>query len=76
MNWFYLCLTSPYAGLYHWRNGDREDELELRLIESDDLKEVKINVMGDEEELERMWKTLNFFGKRNDQGRERAGHQR
>lgn len=52
-NWFLVTLASPYAGLYYWREGDRVDELQLKLVEADDGGTVDINVVGDEEELER-----------------------
>lgn len=63
MNWFVLVLLSPYAGIYYWRQGDREDEFEVKLIEDEDEGEVEINMRGDEEEIERMWRTLNFVEK-------------
>jgi hypothetical protein len=60
INWFYMVALSPYAGVYYWRSGDREDNFELKLVEADDLSKVEINVLGDEEEIDRMWRTLNF----------------
>ena len=63
INWFYMVALSPYAGVYYWRSGDREDNFELKLVEADDLSKVEINVLGDEEEIDRMWRTLNFVEK-------------
>ncbi|GMH85840.1 hypothetical protein TrST_g11619 [Triparma strigata] len=60
INWFYICLLSPYAGVYYWKGGDREDEFECKLVESDDQMEVEVNVLGDEEEIERMWRKLEL----------------
>ncbi|GMH80316.1 hypothetical protein TL16_g08498 [Triparma laevis f. inornata] len=60
INWFYLVLLSPYAGVYYWKSGDREDEFECKLVESDDQMEVEVNVLGDEEEIERMWRKLEL----------------
>ncbi|KAI2492973.1 Pfam:DUF3529 [Fragilaria crotonensis] len=59
-NWFYLCLLSPYAGVYYWKAGDRIDDCEVKLAANDDDTENEIYVQGSEEELERMWRTLGW----------------
>jgi hypothetical protein len=59
-NWFLLALLSPYAGLYYWRSGDRVDDCSVKLLTNSDETENEIVVMGSEEELERMWKTLDW----------------
>lgn len=59
-NWFYLCLLSPYAGLYYWRAGDRVDDVKVKLASNDDDSENEITIEGNDEELERMWRTLNL----------------
>lgn len=60
LNWFYLVLLSPYAGLYYWRSGDRVDEIKVRLTASDDDMENEITVEGNDEEIERMWRALEL----------------
>lgn len=59
-NWFYLVLLSPYAGLYYWRSGDRIDDVKVKLASSDDDMENEVTIEGDDEELERMWRTLDL----------------
>lgn len=59
-NWFYLCLLSPYAGLYYWSAGDRVDDVKVKLASNDDDSENEITIEGNDEELERMWRTLNL----------------
>jgi hypothetical protein len=59
-NWYYLCLVSPYAGLYYWRSGDRVDEFSIKLEANDEDTENSISVLGSEEEMERMWRTLEW----------------
>lgn len=59
-NWFYLCLLSPYAGLYYWQAGDRVDDVKVKLASNDDESENEITIEGNDEELERMWRTLNL----------------
>jgi len=60
VNWFYMVLLSPYAGLYYWRSGDRIDEIKVRLTSSDDDKQNEIVVEGNDEEMERMWRALEL----------------
>lgn len=59
-NWFYLCLLSPYAGLYYWQAGDRVDDVKVKLASNDDDSENEITIEGNDEEMERMWRTLNL----------------
>lgn len=59
-NWFYLCLLSPYAGVYYWKAGDRIDDCEVKLSTNDEETQNEIAVQGSEEELERMWRTLGL----------------
>jgi len=62
-NWFYLCFLSPYAGVYYWSSGDRVDEFEIKLTdEGEDGGESKIEVgvLGGEEEVDRMWRSLKL----------------
>ena len=59
-NWYLLSLLSPYAGIYYWQSGDREDECSFKLVADDDEKENSISVLGPEEEIERMWRQLEW----------------
>lgn len=59
-NWYYLVLLSPYAGVYYWRSGDRIDEFAIKLETNDDETENSINVQGSEDEIERMWRALEW----------------
>ena len=59
-NWFLLAFLSPYAGLYYWRSGDRVDDCQVKLSTNEGETENEIQVLGSEEELERMWRTLEW----------------
>lgn len=59
-NWFLLTLLSPYAGLYYWRAGDRVDECSIKLVANDAETENMMVVQGPEEEIERMWRTMDW----------------
>jgi Cofactor assembly of complex C subunit B len=59
-NWFLLTLISPYAGIYYWRSGDRVDDCTVKLATNEAETENEITVQGSEEELERMWRTLEW----------------
>jgi len=60
INYFYLCLLSPYAGIYYWKSGDRVDDVKVKLASNDDETENEITIEGDDEELNRMWRTLEL----------------
>ena len=62
-NWYYMCLLSPYAGVYYWRSGDRVDEFSIKLEANDDETENSISVLGSEDEMERMWRALEWTEK-------------
>ena len=62
-NWFLLTLLAPYAGIYYWRQGDRVDEVAIKLEANDDETENTIAIQGSEEEIERMWRTLEWSEK-------------
>jgi len=59
-NWFYLALLSPYAGIYYWSAGDRVDDISVKLSTNPEETENEILVQGSDEELERMWRTLEW----------------
>ena len=62
-NWFYLVLLSPYAGIYYWRSGDRVDDVRVKLAESDDGTKNEVTIEGNDEEIDRMWRTLELSEK-------------
>lgn len=59
-NWYYMCLLSPYAGVYYWQSGDRVDEFSIKLETNDEETENSISVLGSEDEMERMWRALEW----------------
>ena len=59
-NWFYLTLLSPYAGIYYWRSGDRVDDFKVKLSTNDDETLNEITVEGNDEEIDRMWRSLGL----------------
>lgn len=59
-NWFYLCLLSPYAGLYYWKAGDRVDDIKVKLASNDEETENEVVIEGNDEELDRMWRALEL----------------
>ncbi|KAL3769413.1 hypothetical protein ACHAWU_008822 [Discostella pseudostelligera] len=59
-NWFLLVLLSPYAGIYYWRSGDRVDDMKIKLATNDDDTMNEITIEGNDEEIERIWRTLNL----------------
>ena len=63
VNWFYLVALSPYAGIYYWRSGDRVDDIMVKLVSNDDESENEITVEGNDEEMERMWRKLEWSEK-------------
>lgn len=59
-NWFYLVLLSPYAGIYYWRSGDRVDDMKVKLATNDDETLNEVTIEGNDEEIDRMWRTLDL----------------
>jgi len=59
-NWFYLVALGPYAGVYYWKSGDRVDDVKVKLASNDDETQNEITVEGNDEEIERMWRTLEW----------------
>lgn len=51
---------SPYAGIYYWNSGDRVDDISFKLETNDDETENSISVQGNDEEIERMWRQLEW----------------
>jgi len=60
INWFYLVLLSPIAGAYYWSSGDRIDDCEVKLVTNDEETENEMTIQGNDDELERMWRTLGW----------------
>ena len=59
-NWFLLTLLSPYAGIYYWKSGDRVDDMKVKLSTNDDETLNEITIEGNDEEIDRMWRTLDL----------------
>merc|ERR1712238_22570 len=59
-NWFYLVGLSPYAGIYYWKSGDRVDDVMVKLASNDDDTMNEITVEGNDDEVERMRRTLDW----------------
>jgi Cofactor assembly of complex C subunit B len=59
-NWFYVALLSPYAGIYYWSAGDRIDTCQVKLETNAEETVNEITVQGSEDEIERMWRTLQW----------------
>lgn len=59
-NWFLLTLVSPYAGIYYWQSGDRIDDMKVKLATNDDETLNEITIEGNDEEIDRMWRTLEL----------------
>jgi Cofactor assembly of complex C subunit B len=59
-NWFYIALLSPYAGIYYWSAGDRIDTCQVKLETNADETVNEITIQGNEDEMERMWRTLQW----------------
>jgi len=62
-NWFLMCLASPYAGIYYWRSGDREDEFKVKLSTNEEETANEIILQGNDEEIDRMWRALDLVEK-------------
>jgi len=59
-NFYYLVALSPYTGVYFSKSGDRVDDVKVILASKDDDKQNEITVEGNDEEIERMWRTLEW----------------
>ncbi|GAB4821324.1 hypothetical protein N2152v2_008370 [Parachlorella kessleri] len=63
-NWWYaLCLISPAAGSYYLKKADRQEEVKVKMVTSDDGLITDITLEGDEEELDRFSKEMNLMEK-------------
>lgn len=58
--WYLSTLISPLAGKYYLDNAERTDQVTVRIVTEDDESSSDVVVQGDEEEIERLQKTLNF----------------
>jgi len=59
-NFFYMCLLAPYAGVYYWKNGEREETANVKLEISEDEKTVDVTVEAGKEELERFAQMMKY----------------
>jgi len=58
--WYFLTLISPLSGYYYWTRANREEEVKVKLVTSDDDVTTEIIIEGDEEELDRFRKELKL----------------
>eukprot|EP01039_Chlorochromonas_danica_P007485 gene7487-8276_t len=53
-NAYYITLLSPYAGIYYWKNAQREDVVTVKMETSDDDQTTSLIATGEREELDRL----------------------
>ena len=58
-----LTALSPLAGTYYWARGEREEEVAVKIVSSDDETTADVTVDGDVEEVERLAKALGLMEK-------------
>ena len=61
--WYALTALSPLAGTYYWARGEREEEVAVKIVSSDDETTADVTVDGDVEEVERLAKALGLMEK-------------
>jgi hypothetical protein len=61
--WFLSTLVSPLAGKYYLDNSERVDEINVKLVISDDERTIDLTVEGNEPELERIEENLKLMQK-------------
>ncbi|GMH34083.1 hypothetical protein BSKO_01917 [Bryopsis sp. KO-2023] len=61
--WYLVTVISPLAGIYYWQNGNREEEIKVKMVTTDDETVTDIILEGDEEELDRFSKELDLMEK-------------
>jgi len=62
-NFFWMTLLAPYAGVYYWKNADREETAEVKLEIADDERTVDLVIAAGKEELERFARTMDYCEK-------------
>jgi hypothetical protein len=58
--WYAATLVSPLAGKYYLDNAERTDQVSVKIITEDDESTSDVVVQGDDEEVERLQKTLDL----------------
>jgi len=61
--WYGISLLSPLAGSYYLDRADRVEQMQVKMVTSDDDLETDIIFQGDPEEMDRMQKELGFVEK-------------
>lgn len=61
--WYLLTALSPLAAVYYFRNGERREEVRVKMVAADDDATADVVVEGDADEIERMAKELGFVEK-------------
>jgi hypothetical protein len=61
--WYGLTALSPLAAVYYFRNGERREEVRVKMVASDDEATADVVVEGDADEIERLSRELGFTEK-------------
>jgi hypothetical protein len=61
--WYGLTALSPLAAVYYFRNGERREEIRVKMVAADDDATADVTVEGDADEIERLSKELGFVEK-------------
>jgi len=59
-NAYLMVLLSPGVWFYYMSKAERKDEVTVKLMTNDDDTETEVVIRGDNEEVERFWKTLEL----------------
>jgi len=57
---YLLTLLSPYAGIFYWRNAQREDTVKVKMETSDNGQITTVTAQGGKDDLERFAKQLQL----------------
>jgi len=62
-SWYGLTALSPLAAVYYFRNGERREEVRVKMVAADDEATADVVVEGDADEIERLARELGFVEK-------------
>ncbi|GAB2229834.1 hypothetical protein Droror1_Dr00014090 [Drosera rotundifolia] len=62
-NWYWITALSPLAGAYYWNRASRKEQIKVKMMVAEDGTLSEIVVQGDDVQVERMRKELNFAEK-------------
>jgi hypothetical protein len=58
--WYLGTLAAPLAGKFYLENSTRTDQVTVKIVTQDDDMSSDVSIQGDEEEIDRFQKTLDF----------------